>query len=304
MTIMAMVIIVALQSELPPAWRDHPVIPIVTRNELEHHQDTWSACGVMIIVSGVGRANVVAVCDWIKTHRTCPFVVNMGSAGALSPDMVVGQWFLCDQVRCEGYSPLYARNQGIMASSGQWIAFLDSDDAWTPTKLADQLSFLRQYPFYRAVQSEEVWIKHGRQKNQKKHHQKTSGWLFDRSLHMCAISPSCVMIHRHIFQQIGLFNTQLPVCEDYSLWLNMTRWFPVGLVPRVGLIKYAGETPQLSEQYAVMDRYRIASLASCLAAETYPGYQDKIATVLKQKCRIVWQGAMKRQDTTPAMDRP
>src|SRR5215203_2066024 len=34
-----------------------------------------------------------------------------------------------------------ARNLGVECSKGEWIAFLDADDVWYPTKLADQLYF-------------------------------------------------------------------------------------------------------------------------------------------------------------------
>ena len=39
-----------------------------------------------------------------------------------------------------------ARNIGISAASGQWIAFLDSDDFWAPDKLAHQLAALEGAP--------------------------------------------------------------------------------------------------------------------------------------------------------------
>jgi glycosyltransferase involved in cell wall biosynthesis len=39
-----------------------------------------------------------------------------------------------------------ARNAGLQAASGEWIAYLDHDDAWIPTKLETQIAYLRAHP--------------------------------------------------------------------------------------------------------------------------------------------------------------
>ena len=50
-----------------------------------------------------------------------------------------------------------ARNYGIRESQGDWIAFLDSDDRWAPTKLAAQWNYVQQHPDVRILQTEELW---------------------------------------------------------------------------------------------------------------------------------------------------
>mgnify|MGYP001820585938 CR=1 FL=1 len=120
-----------------------------------------------------------------------------------------------------------ARNTGIQAASGDWIALLDSDDHWLPDKLARQCERLRARPGYRICHSDEIWIRNGRRVNPGKKHAKYGGHIFRQCLPLCAISPSAVMIQRDLFDEVGLFDERLPACEDYDLWLRICARHPV-----------------------------------------------------------------------------
>ncbi len=113
-----------------------------------------------------------------------------------------------------------ARNSGIRASHSEWVALLDSDDEWLPDKLNKQLALVSQQPEYKIIHSDEIWIRYGVRVNQMKKHIKKGGWIFQDCLPLCAISPSAVMIHRSVFDDVGLFDESLPACEDYDLWLR------------------------------------------------------------------------------------
>ncbi|MBU0650624.1 glycosyltransferase, partial [bacterium] len=115
-----------------------------------------------------------------------------------------------------------ARNKGILLSKGKYLAFLDSDDEWKKNKLKKQIEFFKENPALKICQTDEEWIRNGKWINQKKIHQKKSGWIFEPSLELCLISPSSVIIHKDIFDHIGLFDETLMACEDYDLWLRIT----------------------------------------------------------------------------------
>jgi len=131
-----------------------------------------------------------------------------------------------------------ARNFGIGIAKGQWLAFLDSDDVWLPDKLAQQRARIEARPKARIVHGDEIWIRNGHRVNPMTKHQKYGGWIYARCLPLCVISPSCVMIHREIFDTVGLFDTSLPACEDYDLWLRICCRYPVEYIDRPLITKY------------------------------------------------------------------
>ncbi len=200
----------------------------------------------------------------------------------------------------ENSGPSAARNEGIRQSRSTWLAFVDSDDCWEKIKMEKQLSFLNKYPFYEILQSDEKWIRNDVRVNPCKHHQKPKGWIFNASLERCLISPSAVLLKKSLFARFGGFDENLPVCEDYDLWLKISRHCPVGLEPGLNVIKYGGHEDQLSHKYPAMDSFRVKSLAGILLNESDPGFSQNITEVLKIKLNILKSGYIKRSRTREA----
>ena len=163
-----------------------------------------------------------------------------------------------------------ARNYGIVRASGEWIALLDSDDEWRPDKLQRQVEALTRNAEsgWKVCHTDETWIRNGARVNPKAKHAKFGGWIFDKCLPLCCISPSSALIHRSVFARVGGFDEALPACEDYDLWLRITRRYPVLLVEQKLVVKYGGHDHQLSRRYWGMDRFRVRALLKLL--ETSP----------------------------------
>ncbi len=193
------------------------------------------------------------------------------------------------------YGPSRARNEGIQRAKTDWTAFLDSDDLWEKNKLKDQVEYLRKYPFYQILQSEEIWIRNGVRVNPCKHHAKPEGWIWEPSLERCLVSPSGVLIKKTLLEKYGKFDEGLPVCEDYDLWLKISRYHPVGLEPSFSVIKYGGHEDQLSRKYPAMDRFRVQSLARLMKNELHPDFKKKIIDILEEKLKILIKGYEKRE---------
>ena len=187
-----------------------------------------------------------------------------------------------------------ARNRGIAAAGGGLIAFLDSDDLWLPRKLSSQVVFFNSNPEAVINQTEEIWIRNGVRVNPKTRHLKPSGMIFEPSLALCLVSPSAVMMKRSLFDEVGLFDEDLPACEDYDLWLRISWRYPVHLIETPLIIKRGGHADQLSKAPG-LDKFRIQALKNIiesghLEAESY----QAAVRALQEKCAIFAGGCRKR----------
>ena len=187
-----------------------------------------------------------------------------------------------------------ARNSGIKAATGRLISFLDSDDLWLPRKLSTQVQFFNDHPQAVITQTQERWIRNGVRVNPKKRHHKFSGMIFERSLALCLVSPSAVMIKKSLFNRVGIFDESLPACEDYDLWLRISCRYPVHLIETPLIIKRGGHDDQLSKA-AGLDKYRIQSLLKIIESDILTAPQSQAAIEkLKEKCAVYASGCRKR----------
>ena len=189
-----------------------------------------------------------------------------------------------------------ARNVGIENAYGDWVAFLDSDDEWIPNKLYEQVKSIESNPKMKFFHTNEIWIRNGVRVNQMKKHKKYGGYIFEKCLDICRVSPSSVLIQKEVFDNIGVFDESLRVCEDYDLWLRITSKYPVVFLDEPLIYKYGGHADQLSKVNDGIESYRIQSLEKIIKSG-YLSDEQKVKAVnaLVNKMNIYSKGLEKRK---------
>ncbi len=188
-----------------------------------------------------------------------------------------------------------ARNLGARVSRGKYLAFLDSDDLWEPEKLEIQVKCMEENPQFPLCYTDEIWIRKGIRVNPKKRHGKYSGWIFEKCLPLCIISPSSALMRRALFEETGGFDETLPVCEDYDFWLRVTCRYPVLFIDQKLIVKKGGHGDQLSIRSWGNDRYRIMALEKLLSSQNLKAEEKRMAAEeLVRKSYILSRGFYKR----------
>ena len=189
-----------------------------------------------------------------------------------------------------------ARNIGIENAYGDWVAFLDSDDEWLPNKLYKQVKAIDSNPEVKFFHTNEIWIRNGVRVNQMKKHKKYGGYIFEKCLDICRVSPSSVLIKKEVLDNIGVFDESLRVCEDYDLWLRITSKYPVVFLDEPLIYKYGGHADQLSKVNDGIESYRIQSLEKIIKSGFLSDEQKvKAVNALVNKMKIYSKGLEKRK---------
>lgn len=189
-----------------------------------------------------GRAYIQEAVDSVLTQDFRDLELIVVDDGSVDWDYrnLEGQDSRVRVLRLEGRGVSFARNTGIDAACGRFIAFLDADDYWFPGKLGAQVRYLENHPdvgvvfgaFLRWMPDANGDFVPGATLAHDCSHVTTadpdrSGWLYYRLLKGLLVGMNTAVVRRELLRAIGGFDTTRRVGEDYGLWLHASQLTPL-----------------------------------------------------------------------------
>lgn len=141
-----------------------------------------------------------------------------------------------------------AKNKGIELSRGEFLAFLDADDAWMPDKLAKQMPLFQGRPAVGVVYSEYACMDGVGQPLPKPPTQLRRGRVSGELLIENFVSFPTAVVRRECLQKLGSFDLNYGMGIDYDLWLRISAHYEFDFVSDA-TVRYRIWAGQMSKNY-------------------------------------------------------
>ena len=183
-----------------------------------YNSEAFIAEAIESVFAQTVAADEIIVVDDGSTARTADVLQRFGSRVRL--------------IRQANKGPSAARNRGAAAARGTWLAFIDADDTWLPTKLQRQLE-IASADDVKMVYTDRFNIgdKGALPDVQSQVQRLYRGDVFlDLLQEGNHISLSSVLIDTQLFQTLGGFAEHIRSGEDWDLWIRLAERHRIGVV--------------------------------------------------------------------------
>ncbi len=151
-----------------------------------------------------------------------------------------------------------ARNTGIAHAKGEYIAFLDSDDLWEPSKLEKQVYCLENNPDIGLVYAWISSIDANGNSRGKIYANHIEGNVWEKLIEENIVrSCSAAMLRRECFEKLGVFDTNLKFAEDWEMWIRIATSYSFAVI-KEPLVCYRHHPNNKSRNYIkTIDNFRL-----------------------------------------------
>ena len=126
------------------------------------------------------------------------------------------------------------RNTGIKVAQGEYIGLLDDDDEWLPEKIEKQVNkFKSLSDEFGVVYSGFSYVSEEKGKIVSNIIPTLRGRLYKSLLKRCIVGSPTPLIKRSCFQKVGFFDETLPSCQDWDMWIRISKCYGFDFVPDV-----------------------------------------------------------------------
>lgn len=135
-------------------------------------------------------------------------------------------------LRQDRAGPYAARNLAARHARGEYLAFLDSDDTWHPSKLERQVALMDARPDVVLCHTGILAVRSdGTGETRRAPDPAFRGHCFPRLLVSNGVNTSSVMIRRALFEKLGGFDEAFPARGDWEMWTRIARHGELDLIP-------------------------------------------------------------------------
>lgn len=215
-------------------------------------------------------------------------VVNDGSPDTEELERVLAPYMSrIVYIRQENRGAAAARNTGLRAARGSFVAFLDADDCWSPDYLEQQLQFIQDGPGYDVVYADALII--GDSPLAGRTYMETSpsvGSVTFESLltQQCGVITSGLLARTQLIRDVGLFDEELRRAHDYDLWLRLSKAGARFNYQRKVLLRYRSRPDSLSgDAITSIERDLIVLDKTALRTDLTPNEREALQATRKRR---------------------